>query len=476
MCSLLLAVGWSGAAAQGSPAAGPLERLTLTLVDNTSEYVAASEHNLYTNTLRLGQPGEPYKLSGGLLNEGDNFITVTRQSDLDATATEVARVNLNTTKTVREAEILTDIEFTSTTVPDGWTGNGLQANTSGNGYRLRSGSSYYLRYTIPQGYDGGTIILNIGTYTAGYFKINGSTTRQTTAGSWNQYILTGLNSGSTITIQGATSTGANGSSPYMAGIYIVWAPSTIVPTVGVTPTISYKNGNDWGAPQPWGSAVTYSSPNDVISLDGGTTITDTFTASTVGDQHPTGYDYTAQLDANIMWSNMSGDFYASVDFTKGDGDDMATSEYIGPNHWDYLLVGYYTPSSTGVPALYLDETSDFIYIMPPTFAGSTVNVTVTSTTGTDGAGNLVVNGESQAFTAGASRTWTCNVAAGGVIQFSMASGDDYTCDIAKIVIQGGNGTAMSAPQGQPASASRHQLALKGGKTASVARRALSCKK
>ncbi len=157
---------------------------------------------------------------------------------------------------------------------------------------------------------------------------------------------------------------------------------------------------------------------------------------------------------------MTGDFYASVDFTKGNGSDLESPEFIGPDGWGYLLVSYYTPSGA-TPAFYLDATGELIYTMPPTFTGNTVNVTVTSTNHSDGAGILVVNGTSHTFTQGSSYTYIVPASANGVIQFKSAEGESYTCDIAKIVIQSGNGTAMHAPLSQPNKHSLKKLNLNG---------------
>lgn len=460
-CSLLLPMGWANALAQESPTVTPAQRLNLELVNNVSRYNIDTQQNEYTNTFRLTQPTTDYKLTAGLLKQGDNYITVTRQGVKDGETvgdpTDFARINLNTAIASREAVILTDIEFSSTTPPSPWTGNNaLQAGT--NGYRIRSG--YSISYTIPDGYDDGIILLNIGTYSAGYLKINGTTTSsQTTAGQWNQYVLSGLNSGSTITIQGSTRTGGNSASPYMLGIYIVWAPKTIIPTYTVIPTYSKKDGDNWVNVSTL-SSQTYN-PNDDINANSlSADIVDEFAESTANNSHPTSYNYSANLDANIDWSVMTGDFYASVDFTKGNGSDLESPEFIGPDGWGYLLVSYYTPSGA-TPAFYLDATGELIYTMPPTFTGNTVNVTVTSTNHSDGAGILVVNGTSHTFTQGSSYTYVIPASANGVIQFKSAEGESYTCDIAKIVIQSGNGTAMHAPLSQPNKHSLKKLNLNG---------------
>lgn len=481
ICSLLLATGWANALAQGTPAVSPAQRLKLDLVDNVSTFNIDDQQNEYVNTLRLSQPTDN-KLTAGMLNEGDNYIVFSRQGDTETAPTEFARINLNATSQKRDAAILTDIELTSTTLnATGWTmsSNALQYSSTYGCCRIRSGSSYYIRYTIPQEYDGGTILLNIGTYTAGYFKINGTTTSQTTANSWNQYSLTGLNSGSTITIYGSSSSGGNSASPYIAGIYIIWAPPTIVPTINVTSTYSQKEGNNWVNVSTLGSN-TYS-PNDNVNANSfNVDVIDTFNESTENNNRPNSYNYSVDMDAHIDWTDMTGDYYASVDFTKGDGDDLTTPEFIGSNNWDYLLVSYYIPNGGTIPAMYLSGNSDFIYTMPPTFSGNTVNVTVTSTNHNYGAGNLMVNDVNHAFAAGETYTWTnVPVSAGGVIQFKMKSGDQYTCDIAKIIIQSGNGSASNAPQSQSVVPSLKQQAnnsFLNGKDYSIKTKKMSAKK
>lgn len=448
--SLLLMTGWANALAQGTATETPAQRLKLTLVDNKSTFNIDDEVNHYENTLRLGQADGNNKLTAGLLKEGDNYIVISRQGDTEANATEVARVNLNANIVKREAEILTDIELTSTTLNEpGWSvSNNRALSYSGTYGCCRISSGYSITYTIPQGYEGGTIMLNIGTYTAGYFKFNNGSAQQAQANTWNRYSFSGLNSGSTITIQGCNNRGTNANSPYIAGIYIIWVPPTIVPTINVTSTYSKKVDGNWVNVSTLGSN-SYS-PNDNVNANSyNVEYTDDFNESTSDNSHPNSYNYSVNMDANIDWIDLSGDFYASVDFSKGDGQDMETAEYIGPNNWDYLLVSYYTPNGY-TPALYLTDGAELIYTMPATFAGNSVNVMVTTPNHSGGSGKLVVNGESYTLTAGSSHTWTVPVSANGVIRFLNAIGENYTCDISKIVIQSGNGSANSAPLSQPA--------------------------
>ena len=74
-CSLLLAMGWTNALAQGTPTVSPSQRLALSVVDNQCDFNITAEENEFTNKLRLSQPGidNPYKLTAGMLNEGNNW-------------------------------------------------------------------------------------------------------------------------------------------------------------------------------------------------------------------------------------------------------------------------------------------------------------------------------------------------------------------------------------------------------------------
>lgn len=456
LTGMLISACWMSTLGQETPTIEPLQRLRLTLVDNESDFSPVDMQNTYKNTLRLSQPEGDCKFSAGLLKQGDNYITITRQGNSETQAAEVARVNLQADIVKREDAQLSYLELTSTTVnQDGWTYRGIgRTGTNGNyRYYIQSGDNNHLTYTIPAGYEKGTIMLYIATYTAGYFKINGTQQSQTTANAWNQYFLTDLGSGDQIKIQGCNSSGGNANSPNIGAIYVFWYPKTIVPSISITPLLSMKQGDNWGTATTLGTTVNYQ-PNDLLDFDGThIDIVDEFIASIDGNQLTSSYGYLASLDANIDWTtaDMTGDFYASIDFTAGDGESLSTAERVGPDNWEYQLTIYYTPSDPGVHALFLDETADFIYTMPNNFASNTVNVTVTSITGSYGSGNVVVNGENHNFTAGSSHTWTLPVSANGVVRLQMAENDNYTCGITKVVIQSGsgNGTAK-APQSQPA--------------------------
>ena len=79
---LLISVGWTNVMAQSQPSVSPAERLSLSLVDNVSVYDPVAQTNTYTNTLQLTQPANN-KLTAGMLNNGDNHITITRQGIKD---------------------------------------------------------------------------------------------------------------------------------------------------------------------------------------------------------------------------------------------------------------------------------------------------------------------------------------------------------------------------------------------------------
>ena len=480
ICSLLLLTGWNHALAQGSSPT-PAQRLNLTLVDNKSTFVINEQTgtyvNQYENTLRLSQPGNdnPNKLTAGMLNNGNNYITLSRQGDTEEQPTEFARVNLQTEITKREAEELTDVTLSSTSAfndQSGWSLSGSANNTltySSNYSGCRINSGYYIWYTIPEGYDGGTFILYIAPTSSGYIKIN-SNIVQPTSGSWNRYTLTGFNSGSTITIQGCNSSGTNANSPYIYGIALTWAPPTIVPTMNVTPKLSYKVDGNWQEETALDSKTDYQ-PNDNISLFD---ISDTFSVSTAENSYPKSYTYSAEIDANIDWTSadMAGDFYASADFGQGDGT-TAGVVLTGHDGWDYQLVN---TKDGDIMCLWFPVYGFLMYTMPNTFAGTSVDVTLTADSGTYGAGSILVNGVIHNFTAGETYTWEdILVSANGTILFSCNPDESYTLDVSKIVISSGNGTAQNAPQATGMSKQHHSTMMNDSHFSSVSK-SLSVKK
>ena len=94
LLSLLLLVGWAVASGQNQPSANPaLERLSLTLVENQSDFDKDNQWNEYRNYLRLSQPQSNFKLTAGLLNDGDNYILFHRVND-QGIDTTFARINM----------------------------------------------------------------------------------------------------------------------------------------------------------------------------------------------------------------------------------------------------------------------------------------------------------------------------------------------------------------------------------------------
>ena len=84
-------------------------------------------------------------------------------------------------------------------------------------------------------------------------------------------------------------------------------------------------------------------------------------------------------------------------------------------------------------------------MMPASFMGKSVNVTMTSRTGSDGAGEMYVNGVLHNFSAGDTYTWTIPVTAGGAIEFRGIA-TTFSIDFTKIVISSGNGAPTGAPR------------------------------
>lgn len=450
MFGLLIAVGWTNALAQQQPTVSPAQRLALTVVDNVSVYDPVEQTNTYINTLQLTQPGNdnPYKLTAGMLNNGDNIITISRQGMKDGvnegSPVDVASINLSAEihKPNANPQEITRLEFGdystgNITLQSPWASNGL--TNASSGARIRGGSNYYIRYTIPQGYDNGIFILNILTNSTGTFRILGQTATVSQAG-WVSYNLTGLNSGGQITIQGPTSTTQY--SPYMVRLYIEWLPLDMMPSYKVTPSITNGNGDT-----TTGTQITYT-PNDYINLSAIGTITDKFTVSTEDNEHPDAYNYATNFNADVEFPSGSEvpNFYASVDFTTTQYADPATSEIVGEGEWAFPGSSIYMVDNDGHSGCLMDESfGKIIFYLPNSFAGHQVNVTVSSCVAY-GAGDLYVNGVSHTFTNGSSYTWTVETSANGIIMFEKPSSETYSIAFEKIVISSGNGSALGAPR------------------------------
>lgn len=449
---------WAVAPAQNSPSANDAaERIKLVLVDNASTFRMNAEKNEYVNTLSITQPDGDYNLTASLLRGGDNHITFHRV-DNELNDSTFARINLKAVPieiaaaTIGTATLYTDNppsynQAISLSAP--WTATNCYMQTNGTAYISSTGS---ITYTVPAGYENATIAVYIyagSNYRGGYYAVNNTVISVTSTG-WKRHVIKGVNSGDIITIRGAQQTSSGYGlydSPDILQIDMDLVPP-VLPSMSVTPLISHKSGDNWTSETALANATVYH-PNDQIDLSG-CVVEDRFDVSTSTNSHSTHYNYHAELDANVLWPESAGtsDFYASVDYSKGDGSDLATCQYIGENNWKHNgYLAYYTPSS--LPCMYIPYYAELMYTMPASFMGNTVNVTVTADTGQYGSGNLVVNGVNHAFAVGETYTWTVNVAAGGTILFTALDGDSYTGDISKIVISSGNGSALNAPAAQP---------------------------
>ena len=465
MFAMLCSSGW--AFAQTSPA----ERISLTLEDNLSTYTTAGERNNYVNKLRLNQPSGSNKLTAGMLNDGNNYIVFHRIDDQGNDST-FARVNLNAQVIEAEMEVIDGISFSSnlpssqTTItqamlPDNWGTNGSNLIWQTNGYAYISGQGG-LTYTVPAGYNNAIIqlIIYVGSNIRdGYFSTNynGSgwsvnTTQVSAGGGYVIKTFTGVNTGDVISIYGAQASGSSyylSNSPDIDDIYFTEIPTTLASSIDVTPTISRWQGNDWGAETSFGNSTTYS-PNDFIDLYNLGEVSDIFYAETSENAHSDYYNYKVTFGGNIdlpSGSSTGLDFYASADFTAATSSSPTTSAFTGPNNWTFLSANIYSPSAGR--CCYILSYGSILYTMPSTFMGNSVNVTVTSSTGTDGAGPMYVNGVLHTFTAGQSYTWTVPVSANGTIEFKANATNDFTntysIDFTRIVISSGNGSSMNAP-------------------------------
>ena len=458
MFTMLCSSGW--AFAQTAPA----ERIGLTLVDNRSTYTTAGERNNYVNTLQLNQPSGENKLSAGMLNEGDNYIVFHRIDDLGDDIA-FARMNLSTEVTASEQEVIDGISFSSTPpssqttitqamLPDNWGTNGSNLIWQTNGYAYISGTGG-LTYTIPSGYSDATIMFYIvvgSDARGGYWIYNlnneGWTVAATaSAGYGSTIVVGGVNSGDVISFYGATR-GTSGYSAYQSpdidGIYVITLPESYLPTIDVTPTVSYWDGSDWGTPTAVGQSQSYV-PNDFVDLNSLGTVIDEFYAETDQNNHSANYNYKVTFDGNIdlpAGSATGLDFYSSADFSACTTSNPASASMTGYNGWTFYDSNAY--SSSNIISVYIQYYGAMLFTMPDSFMGNSVNVTVTSSTGSDGAGILYVNGVLHTFSVGETYTWTVPVSANGTIEFK-SDGQTYSVDISRIVISSGNGSALNAP-------------------------------
>ena len=481
ICSLLLATGWANALAQGTPAVSPAQRLKLDLVDNRSTFVINEQQgtyeNHYVNTLSLSQPGNdnPNKFTAGMLNEGDNYITVHRYDD-EANDTPFARINLSATTTTPKSELIDMLDFYqdgagahsgSVTLTQEDLGNDSNWGTDGTNLIWQASGYAYITnttgftFTVPAGYSDAKmqfIIYNGTNVRGGYWAYNlndegWKVVASASAGGESSFIINGVNSGDVISFLGAQYN--NGYSLYYSPdielIGVVHLPNSYVPTIEVTPTLSYwdQNNDDWGNPNSLGSSTTYT-PNDAIDLSSLGNVTDQFAVQTDNNGHSDYYNYKASLDANVIIpSNVETglDFYASADFTACTTSNPSSGTLTGHNGWSFNGASAYMDDNNGIWA-YIAYYGAIIFQMPETFLGNSVTVTVTSGPNLDNSENnytgiLYVNDVLYTFTGSGTHSWTVPVSARGTIEFKT-DGQTYSTDIASIVISSGNGHAMSA--------------------------------
>ena len=463
VCSLLLAAGWTGSAwAQGTPA----QRLGLRLVDNKSTFDNEGQLNHYENVLGLYQLNDSYPFTAGMLNDGDNSIVIYRQAGDDGEFAPAVRINLQAQESIPEPTYLGALSFTNapssqTTVtadmlPEGWgtTTGGLIWQTNGSAYIAAQGG---LTYTIPQGYSNVTVqvIAYVGSdVRGGYFTTNldglgwyvGS--EVSAGGSYIVRTFYNVNSGQTISIYGGES-GSDGyylaASPDITQIGIRLMPDSYLPLMTVTPTASQMGDEGWGDESPLDVQPATLTVNDLVDLDA-LQVSDTFDQSTADNDHPASYRYKAELDANIEIPEGSGggmDYYASADFAAATSSNPATAAFVGENNWSFYNTTVYSPSAG--QCAYMTGYGRIVYRMPASFMGSSVDVTMTSSTGDDGAGEMYVNGVLHNFNAGETYTWTVPVTAGGAIEL-RGIGTTFSIDFTRIVISSGNGTPTGAPR------------------------------
>lgn len=475
-CSLLLPMGWANALAQESPTVTPAQRLNLELVNNVSRYNIDAQQNEYTNTFRLTQPTDN-KLTAGMLKQGDNYITLHRYDD-EANDIPFARINLNAVTTTPKSQVIDMLDFyqdgegahsgsvTLTQADLGtdsnWGTNGTNLIWQASGYAYISGAGGFT-FTVPAGYSDAKmqfIIYNGTDARGGYWAYNlndegWSIGARASASSSSSFVITGLNSGDVISFYGVRVYNNQYQlyqSPDIELIGVVHLPSSYVPTIEVTPTLSYwdQNNGDWSTPSSLGGSTTYT-PNDAIDLPSLGNVTDQFAEHTDNNGHSDYFNYKADLDANVIipTNGETGlDFYASADFTACTTTNPSSGTLTGHNGWSFNGASAYMDGNNGIWA-YIAFYGAIIFQMPETFLGNNVTVTVTSGPNLDNSDNnytgiLYVNDVLYTFTGSGTHSWTVPVSAGGIIEFKT-DGQTFSTDIASIVISSGNGSALNAP-------------------------------
>lgn len=465
MCGLLLAVGWTSAFAQQNQV---VQRINLSLVDNKSTYDVTQEVNNYENSLRISQSTSDYKVTAGMLNDGDNHITFYRADDLGNNV-ECARVNLSAEVKEQDSEVIDIIAFagdgmtppssqttiTQSMLPDNWGTNNSNLIWQTSGYAYISGQGG-LTYTVPAGYSNTRlqfIIYNGSNVRGGYWAYNyndegWSLAATASAGGASSIIIDNVSSGDVISFYGGRLYNNQYQlyqSPDIELVGVLTLPLTLIPDVEVTPTVSYWDGSAWSSETAMGSSTTYT-VNDTIDLYGLGHVTDRFSESTALNAHPNTYTYSADYSANLVLPSAGStgpDFTATVDFTAATSSSPTSAAFTGPGYWEFMGTSVYTP--TAGMCCYIQFYGSMLYVLPDNFMGNSVNVSVTTSTGTDGAGVVVVNGVSHTFTAGETYTWTVPVTTNGVIEFK-SDGETYSADFTRIVISSASGAKLNAPR------------------------------
>lgn len=447
------------------------QRIKISVADNQSVYSTVDESNHYVNLLQLSQPDGQYQLTAGMLNEGDNHIIFHRIDD-HGIDTVFARVNLNAEFEFPESKYIgainfygdgtntpsSDVTLSNADLPDNWgtNGSGLVWQTSGYG-TITSTSG--LTFTVPAGYSNATmqLIIYVGSNVrGGYFCYNYNnegwrvSSAVTAGGAYVIKTFTGVNSGDVISIYGGEQSGSSyylAQSPDIRIIGFVNIPKSIIPVVTVTPTVSYKDGENWGAETALGSGTTYT-VNDTIDLYGLGAIEDVFYAETDENAHSAYYNYSAEFNANIVLP-VSGstvtDFTATVDFTAATTTSPTSAAFTGPGYWEFMGTNVYTP--TAGTSCYIVYYGSMLYTLPDDFMGNSVNVTVTTANSDDGTGDVVVNGISHTFISGETFTWSIPVTANGAIEFK-SDGTTFSPDITQIVISSNGAKQNTTDKGK----------------------------
>ena len=497
LLSVLLIAVWITGLAQSS--GSPSQRFKLVLVDNKSTFVIDSEQNHYVNTLGLSQPDSPYLLTADMLYEGDNIISVTRLDD-KGDSIECARVNLHATFNGPSVIISPSVSY----YRDNSWGN---EESLGNAFTCQRneainlagiewsddfnestvGNAHSSQYEYIASMDANILLpdpsmpvlltpdndidmgaeTSVETLVSGYYfsqpatlTITGPfavypstlTADQVNNGTMVAVTFTGSNhSGTgTLTITSGAMTRTLNISHRSAPPVIIADPTTVNISGGATSGTFSVHGIDLAGPITIVGDANFSVSHTSISMeeamDGEITVTITPNTGVYGTITGTITLTSPDAEPVTVQVTYESPFYASIDFNKcTTTDNPKSGEIIGYDGWTLTNITIYTPTS-GHFAGYLQRGLSFTYTMPSTFIGNRVYVTVYSDgTGSSGAGDLSVNSSNHSFGSGETYTWTVNVSAGGTITFAAPS-NNWSCDIAKIVISATNSATMNKPK------------------------------